>query len=58
MALFDLPLPELERYLPELDEPADLDDFWSRTLTQARRHDVLLDARRRTPVCGRARRRT
>lgn len=45
MALFDLPLPELERYLPELDEPADLDDFWSRTLTQARRHDVVIDAR-------------
>ncbi len=45
MALFDLPLPELERYLPELDEPADLDDFWSRTLAQARRHDVVVDAR-------------
>ncbi|CAM5790437.1 acetylxylan esterase [Cellulomonas persica] len=45
MALYDLPLPELERYLPDLDEPADLDDFWSRTLAEARRHDVVVDAR-------------
>lgn len=45
MALFDLPLTELERYLPELDEPADLDEFWASTLAQARRHDVLVDAR-------------
>mgnify|MGYP001224383056 CR=1 FL=1 len=45
MALYDLPLPELERYLPDLDEPADLDDFWSRTLADARRHDVVVDAR-------------
>ena len=45
MALFDFPLPELERYLPELDEPADLDAFWSRTLAEARRHDVVVDAR-------------
>ena len=46
MALFDLPLPELERYLPELDEPADLDDFWATTLAEARRHDVLVDVAR------------
>ena len=45
MALYDLPLPQLERYLPELDEPADLDEFWSRTLAEARRHDVVVDAR-------------
>ncbi|UJP41170.1 acetylxylan esterase [Cellulomonas palmilytica] len=45
MALYDFPLPELERYLPDLDEPADLDAFWSRTLTEARRHDVVVDAR-------------
>lgn len=45
MALFDLPLPELERYRPELDEPADLDDFWATTLAEARRHDVVVDAR-------------
>lgn len=45
MAIFDLPLRELERYLPELDEPADFDDFWARTLAEARRHDVLVDVR-------------
>ena len=44
MALFDLPLPELERYLPELDEPADLDEFWAATLAQTRAFD--LDVRR------------
>ena len=47
MAIFDLPLPELERYLPELDEPADLDDFWSSTLAAARSFDLGLQA---TPV--------
>lgn len=46
MALFDLPLPELERYRPELDEPADLDDFWATTLAEARRHEVLVDVTR------------
>jgi len=44
MALFDLPLPELERYLPELDEPADLDEFWATTLAETRAFD--LDVRR------------
>lgn len=52
MALFDLPLPELERYLPALDEPADLDDFWSSTLAGARTHDLDL---RRTPYDARLR---
>lgn len=42
MAMFDLPLAELERYRPELDEPADLDEFWSTTLTEARTHDLAL----------------
>ena len=42
MALFDLPLPELERYLPELDEPADFDEFWSTTLAEARSFDLGL----------------
>ena len=40
MALFDLPLPELERYLPELDEPADLDEFWAKTVADARALDL------------------
>jgi len=44
MALFDLPLPELERYLPELDEPADFDAFWTSTLVEARAHDLALSA--------------
>ncbi|MBN9328275.1 MAG: acetylxylan esterase [Cellulomonas sp. 73-145] len=42
MAIFDLSLPELRAYLPELDEPADLDDFWSGTLAEARGHDLAL----------------
>ena len=42
MALFDLPLAELEAYRPPLDEPADLDEFWSTTLAGARTHDLGL----------------
>ncbi|ROR73389.1 acetylxylan esterase [Bogoriella caseilytica] len=42
MAFFDLPLPELESYLPELDEPADFDEFWARTLAETREHDLAL----------------
>lgn len=34
--LFDLPLPELERYLPEVPEPADFDAFWTGQLETAR----------------------
>lgn len=47
MAIFDLPLPELERYLPEVDEPADFDDFWASTLAEARGFDLALQV---TPV--------
>ena len=36
MPLFDLPLAELETYAPALDEPADLDAFWARTLAESR----------------------
>lgn len=32
MALFDMPLAELERYLPAREEPNDFDEFWSDTL--------------------------
>lgn len=42
MPLFDLPLPELRSYRPELDEPADFDAFWRRTLDEARSHDLAL----------------
>jgi cephalosporin-C deacetylase len=34
--LFDLSLEELQRYLPERDEPQDFDAFWSETLEAAR----------------------
>lgn len=36
MALFDLPLPELEAYRPDRDEPADFDAFWDETLSRSR----------------------
>jgi cephalosporin-C deacetylase len=36
MALFDLPLDQLERYLPQRAEPADFDPFWAATLAAAR----------------------
>ena len=39
MAQFDMPLSDLERYLPEIDEPADFDEFWSTTLAEARTFD-------------------
>ncbi|TDD04698.1 acetylxylan esterase [Nonomuraea deserti] len=33
--LFDMPLEQLRGYLPDRDEPADFDTFWSRTLAEA-----------------------
>jgi len=33
---FDLPLEQLQQYLPERDEPADFDLFWQTTLEEAR----------------------
>jgi cephalosporin-C deacetylase len=33
---FDLPLDQLETYLPPRDEPADFDAFWATTLAEAR----------------------
>ena len=36
MAIFDLPLDELEQYRPEREEPADFDSFWAATLDEAR----------------------
>jgi cephalosporin-C deacetylase len=43
--LFDLPLPELERYRPEVTEPADFHQFWRRELADARSHplDAVFD---------------
>ncbi|MEJ3404479.1 acetylxylan esterase [Rathayibacter sp. YIM 133350] len=37
MARFDLSIPELETYRPEVAEPDDFDAFWRRTLDEARR---------------------
>lgn len=36
MPRFDLPPEELRAYRPEVAEPADFDDFWSRTLAESR----------------------
>jgi cephalosporin-C deacetylase len=41
MARFDLPLDELERYRPEVPEPADFDAFWQSTLDGASSPAVL-----------------
>ncbi|GAA5053410.1 cephalosporin-C deacetylase [Thermocatellispora tengchongensis] len=43
MPLFDLPLPELRAYRPDRDEPADFDDFWKRTLTEAEAFDLAAE---------------
>lgn len=40
MALTDWNLSELERYAPERTEPDDFDEFWARTLAQAREHPM------------------
>lgn len=36
MAFFDLPLHELESFLPDREEPADFDEFWTATLAASR----------------------
>ncbi len=46
MPAFDLPLAELERYRPDVPEPADLDAFWAATLAQARGVPPLVSAQR------------
>ncbi|MFI6207708.1 acetylxylan esterase [Streptomyces sp. NPDC051041] len=45
MPAFDLPLPELERHRPALEEPADFDEFWTSTLREAARYVPLASAR-------------
>lgn len=40
MALFDLPLAELQGYLPDRTEPADFDAFWKRTLDLTDQHPL------------------
>ncbi|MDP9352697.1 MAG: acetylxylan esterase [Chloroflexota bacterium] len=43
MALFDMPLEELQRYKPQREEPSDFDAFWRDTLAETREH--ALEAR-------------
>jgi cephalosporin-C deacetylase len=38
--LTDLPLAELERYRPDVDDPADFTAFWADQLTEARTHHL------------------
>jgi cephalosporin-C deacetylase len=40
MALFDLPLDQLRTYRSTSPEPEDFDAFWSKTLQEARTHDL------------------
>ncbi len=40
MAYFDLPLEQLETYLPARDEPEDFDAFWRQTLAEARQQPL------------------
>lgn len=42
MALFDLPLEELRSYRSDSPEPHDFDEFWERTLAEARSYDLGL----------------
>lgn len=38
MAFFDLPIEQLQTYLPQRNEPQDFREFWAATITEARRH--------------------
>lgn len=42
MPMFDLPLPALESYSPDLPVPDDLATFWTDTLTETRAHELAL----------------
>jgi cephalosporin-C deacetylase len=42
---FDLPLPELERHRPDIDEPAGFDAFWADTLKEAGQREPLVSVR-------------
>lgn len=45
MALFDLPLEQLERYAPDVAEPPDFDAFWHSTVELAATKPVLIDVK-------------
>ena len=40
MPIFDLDLPELQRYRPEVAQPADFDGFWAATIEETRGHEL------------------
>ena len=40
MAMFDMPLSQLEQYRPDVAEPSDFDAFWQASLVETRRHDL------------------
>jgi cephalosporin-C deacetylase len=40
-----MPLAKMRAYAPDLPPPADLDDFWSTTLTETRSHDLAVTFR-------------
>ncbi len=42
---FDLPLEQLKTYLPPRSEPPDFDDFWAKTLSEARAHPLEAEFR-------------
>ncbi len=42
--MFDLPLAQLQSYRPDMPEPDDLDEFWSRTLAETRGFDLAAQA--------------
>jgi len=46
VALLDLPVEELRTYRAAIEEPADLDEFWRRTVAEARTHGGAPDLRR------------
>ncbi|GAA1959817.1 acetylxylan esterase [Catenulispora subtropica] len=48
MALFDLPLDQLETYLPDVPEPSDFDAYWKASLATAEGCPPLLDVQPET----------
>ena len=46
MPQFDLPLDQLERYAPEISEPADFDAFWRAALKTCHNSPLILEASR------------
>jgi cephalosporin-C deacetylase len=49
MPLFDLDQATLQTYLPDIDEPADFDAFWAKTLAETHTHDLALTLTRVDP---------